>query len=122
MATGCHDRRQFAMSLSTHCGHSFRAVAHLDSSGGRMGPVSTRTLIAARRGLIFAAVGIAIVAMLRSDSPLPLFSAMAVILILYTDLCRGCGKVLFFDRGRTWKQRLNPLYVPPACCRCGAET
>jgi len=47
---------------------------------------------------------------------------MAAILIVYTDLCRGCGKVLFFERGRTWKQWLNPLYVPLACSRCGAET
>ena len=87
-----------------------------------MGPVSTGKLIAARRALIFVAVGIAGVAMLRSNSPLPLFSAMAAVLVVYTDLCRGCGKVLFFERGRTWKQWLNPLYVPPACSRCGAET
>jgi len=82
-------------------------------------PVSTRTLIAARRALVFVAVLIAGAAMLRSNSPLPLFTAMAAILIVYTDLCRGCGKV---ERGRTWKQWLNPLYVPLACSRCGAET
>jgi len=87
-----------------------------------MGPVSTRTLIAARRALVFVAVLIAGIAMLRSNSPLPLFSAMAAIMIVYTDLCRGCGKVLFFERGRTWRQSLNPLYVPQTCSRCGAET
>ena len=86
-----------------------------------MRPVSTRTLIAARRALVFAAFLSAGFAGLRSNSPLPLFGVMAAVLIVYTDLCRRCGKVLFFERGRTLKEWLNPLYVPHACSRCGAE-
>ena len=86
-----------------------------------MEPVSTRRLIAVRRALVFAGFLFSGVALVKFQNPLFLLMGGLLVGMIYTDLCGHCGAVLFFQRGRTTRDRLNALHVPPTCSRCGAE-
>lgn len=80
-----------------------------------------RTMIALRRALILIAFFMIGIATLATNSPLVMLSAIPVVLLVFTDLCKKCGNVLFFVRGRSFWEWMNPLYVPKNCPKCGNE-
>lgn len=48
-----------------------------------------------------------------------MITAMAGASIVLTDRCHSCGRILFYMEGNSWKDYLNPLYVPQECPVCG---
>lgn len=77
-------------------------------------------MVRLRRILIFVAFTGAAIAMLVTNNPLLLLVIMPVVLMIYTDNCPRCGRVLFFARD-TLGSWLNPLHVPEQCDSCGTD-
>lgn len=80
--------------------------------------ISYRSAVSIRRALVLLAVGMIFIAFLRTNYYLSILSAMPVIIMVFTDTCKNCGSVLFFQRGDTLGTWLNPLYVPRKCKNC----
>lgn len=80
-----------------------------------------RTSVAIRRALIFVSFGFLIAGAAITENPLVFFTMFPVVLLAVTDVCFGCGNVLFFVRGNTFWSWVNPLYVPKSCPKCRRE-
>ena len=83
--------------------------------------VNNRKLIGVRRVLVLSAFMLVGFSFMRFESLLILSVGLPLVALIYTDLCHRCGAVLFFQRGRTWRGWVDPLYVPQTCSRCGSE-
>lgn len=75
-------------------------------------------MISTRRALLFIVFAMISIVSLKTNYYIAVLSAAPVVLIFFTDLCENCGSVLFFQRGRTFLQWMNPLYVPDECRNC----
>lgn len=84
-------------------------------------PSEFRRMVAIRRALIWLTLIGAALAMFVTRAPILFLIAVPSVLLLYTDVCPNCGKVLFLERPRRFIDWLNPLYVPTKCDRCGDD-